>query len=82
MNNAYQVAQHAVADLKSAVYEILSKQPDKGLRNADIGRALGIYTGHIGHEGHISRTILSIMEDEGVVEQDKGTKLWKIKKYY
>ena len=82
MSNSYQVAQHAVADLKSAVYEILSKQPDMGLRNADIGRALGIYTGHVGHEGHISRTILSIMENEGVVEQDKKTKLWKIKKYY
>lgn len=82
MSNAYRVAQHAVADLKSAVYEILSKPSDKGLRNADIGRALGIYTGHIGHEGHIPRTILSIMEEEGVVEQDKETKFWKLKKYY
>jgi len=82
MVKAYQMAQHAIADLKSAVYEVLSKQTKTGLRNADIGRALGIYMGHIGHEGHIPRTILSIMENEGVVVQDEIDKRWKIKQLF
>ena len=28
------------------------------------------------HLGHISRTILAIMESEGVVKQDERTKKW------
>lgn len=76
---AYQLAQRAVADLKTSVYVLLKGGPDEGLTNAQIGRGLGIYMGHVGHEGHIPRTLLAIMEAEGVVEQDPGTKKWKIR---
>lgn len=70
MNNpveAYNLAQRAMSDLKTAVNLVLndSKAP---LTNAEIGRKLGIYHGHSGqHEGHISRVLLGIMEGEGVV---------------
>ncbi len=70
MHDAYQLAQRAVADLKSAIYVVLANSPDGGMRNADIGRALGINTGHVGHEGHMPRTLLALMEQEGVVQQD------------
>ena len=76
---AYHLAQTAMADLKSAVFLLLSCAGSEGMRNADIGRALGIYMGHVAHEGHIPRTLLAIMEAEGVVEQDKSTKLWRLK---
>ncbi|WDF78408.1 hypothetical protein PQ469_00110 [Mucilaginibacter sp. KACC 22773] len=76
---AYSMAQTAIADLKSAVYIILETADDDGMTNADIGRTLGIYQGHIKHEGHIPRTLLGIMEHEGVVEQVEDTKKWKLK---
>lgn len=44
----------------------------------DIGRTLGVYSGHVRHEGHIPRTLMAIMEGEGVVEQ-MPIKKWKIK---
>jgi hypothetical protein len=74
----YAIAQRALADLKSAVYVVLRDGPAEGLRNADIGRLLGIYGGHIGHEGHIPRTVLALMEEEGVVQQD-SEKRWTLK---
>ncbi|MDQ4121742.1 MAG: hypothetical protein M3209_09880 [Acidobacteriota bacterium] len=81
MIEAYHLAQKAIADLKFAVYATLSKAPEIGMTNAEIGRSLGIYMGHVRHEGHISRTILSLMESEGVVHQNKETKRWTLKKY-
>jgi hypothetical protein len=57
---AYRIAQRAMVDLKTAVYLLISIGPSDGYSNADIGRSLGIYVGHIGHEGHISRTILAL----------------------
>jgi len=51
------------------------------MRNADIGRALGIHAGHVEHEGHIPRTLLALMEKEGVVQQDPQTKLWTIRQH-
>lgn len=74
----YYRAQIALAELKAAVYVLLLSAPPEGLTNAEIGRTLGIYAGHIGHEGHIPRTLLAIMEGEGVVAQDSGTKKWSI----
>jgi len=50
------------------------------LTNAEIGRSLGIYAGHVDHEGHIPRTLLALMEKEGVVQQDPASKRWKIKR--
>jgi hypothetical protein len=79
--SAYQMAQTAIAHLKAAVYEILERAKTPGLRNSDIGRALGIYAGHIEHEGHISRTLLEMMKAEGVVEQDDTSKRWTLKIY-
>lgn len=76
----YELAQTGITFLKSAVYNLLRENKiDSGLTNAELGRALGIYGGHVRHEGHISRTILSIMESEGVVAQDKESKRWKLK---
>ena len=78
MNEAYQLAQEAMAKLRIAVHALLEKAPG-GLSNARIGRSLGIYSGHVGHEGHIPRTILALMAAEGTVEQDRTTKLWTLK---
>lgn len=70
-------AQSAMADLKSAVREVLASA-EEPLTNAQIGRILGIYAGHLGHEGHISRTLLEFLKSEGVVEQDSATKRWSL----
>jgi hypothetical protein len=72
--DAYKLAQRALADLKAAILKLLRHAHSTGLTNAEIGRALGIYHGHVGHEGHIPRTLLAMMEIEGVVEQDRATK--------
>jgi hypothetical protein len=79
--DAYHVAQRAMSDLKAAVLRILASASEKGVSNAEIGRTLGIYAGHVGHEGHISRTLLALMESEGVAEQDSGTKRWRPRKH-
>jgi hypothetical protein len=81
MQDAYQLAQRAMADLKAAVYTLLDKAPADGLTNAQIGRSLGIYAGHIEHEGHIPRTLLALMEKEGVVQQSRETKKWSIRRH-
>jgi len=77
--NAYAMSQRAIADLKAAVYQVLLEAGTDGLRNVDIGKGLGIYTGHVEHVGHISRTLLGLMEAEGVVEQD-SEKVWRLAK--
>ncbi|WP_166300899.1 hypothetical protein [Bradyrhizobium sp. 2S1] len=77
----YFLAQTAIAQLKSAIHQVLSRAPEQGVKNVDIGRILGIYMGHVEHEGHIPRTLLAIMEAEGVVEQDKETKTWRLRSY-
>jgi hypothetical protein len=79
MSDAYRLAQDAMAKLRVAIHIVL-EESSGGLSNAEIGRSLGIYSGHVGHEGHISRTLLALMEAEGVAEQDKGTKLWMLRK--
>lgn len=82
MTDAYHIAQRALADLKAAVRITLEKSSNPGMSNAEIGRTLGIYAGHVGHEGHISRTILALLENEGVVEQNVETKRWTIRMNY
>ena len=57
-----------MASLKSAVYRVLLDAAPDGLKNVDVGKTLGIHAGHLRHEGHIPRTLLVIMESEGVVE--------------
>ena len=76
---AYRDAQQALSLLKAAVYRVLLDADVDGLKNVEIGRALGIYAGHARHEGHIPRTILAIMEDEEIVEQDGDSKSWRLK---
>lgn len=63
-SKAYQLAQSDIADLKSAVFISLEKRGINGLTSAELGKSLGIYSGHIGHEGHISRTLLSLLESK------------------
>ncbi len=75
----YQLAQHAIADLKTAILLSLRNGSEIGMKNADLGRYLGIHHGHAGHEGHIQRSMLSLMEIEGLVVQDKTCKLWQLK---
>lgn len=77
----YQKAQRAIADLKSAIHGLLSTNP-QGLKNAEIGKRLGIYMGHSGegrHLGHIPRTLLEVMATEGTVEHIADSKLWSLK---
>ena len=78
MNEPYRIAQSGITQLKQAIHMLLDRAGDNGLSNAEIGRTLGIYAGHAGHEGHISRTILALMEVEAVVEQNTATKRWKL----
>ncbi|OBY27984.1 hypothetical protein [Leisingera sp. JC1] len=78
LNNAYADAQQAMALLKSAVRTVLEMAPEGGLKNAEIGRSLGIYGGHVEHVGHISRTLLEMLKEEGVAVQDSETKMWKL----
>lgn len=68
-----------MAELKGAVYELIVENPD-GLTNAGIGRRLGIHQGHVGHEGHMSRTILVMLEAGEAVIQNKESKVWSLRK--
>lgn len=77
----YSRAQRSLASLKSAIYQVLKEGPETGLRNVEIGRTLGIYEGHEGHEGHIPRTLLAMMEQEGVVEQDEESGRWSLRNH-
>lgn len=79
MSEAYVLAQDAMAKLREAIHILLAESGTVGLSNAQIGRSLGIYSGHVGHEGHISRTILALMEAEGVAVQDSATKRWHLR---
>jgi len=73
----YDMAQKAIADLKSAICALLRAGPSEGMSNAKIGRTLGIYMGHKRHVGHIPRTLLAILEKDGLVVQDPK-KLWRL----
>ena len=77
MSEPYVVAQTGISQLKAAIFLLLSRASETGLTNAEIGRSLGIYMG--GHEGHIPRTLLAVMEAEGVVEQQAETKQWRLR---
>jgi hypothetical protein len=77
-SDEYRRAQVAMAELKAAVLSLLERTPS-GATNAVIGRSLGIYGGHKGHEGHISRTVLAMLEGEGVVQQNDEDRTWTIR---
>lgn len=84
----YAKAQEGITCLKDAVYEYLSFRGEEGATNAEIGRALGIYTGYSsregepskkGQEGHIPRAILGYMETEEVVY--RKDKKWVLRQH-
>jgi hypothetical protein len=77
-SDEYRRAQVAMAELKGAVVSLLERSPS-GATNAAIGRSLGIYGGHKGHEGHISRTVLAMLESEGVVQQNEKDRTWSLR---
>lgn len=79
LNETYKQAQVAIATLKSLVRTVLELAPSEGLKNSEIGRTLGVYSGHVEHEGHISRTLLAMLEADGVAVQDAQSKKWKLR---
>ena len=76
----YRQAQIAIAELKAAIISLLEGHTN-GLSNASIGRSLGIYGGHKGHEGHISRTLLAMLGAEGLVEQNPENQRWSMRSH-
>lgn len=72
----YRLAQRAIADLKAAVLSYVQRHSALGVRNADVGKALGIYFGHEGHVGHVSRAVLALLAQEGLIRQNSETKQW------
>ena len=76
---AYRRAQCAIAELKSAAVDVLATAGPEGLRNSQIGRLLGIYQGHVRHQGHISRTILEMLQADGIAEQRGQGGPWQIR---
>lgn len=75
---AYANAQAAMESLKSAAYRVLLDPAPHSFKNVDVGKTLGIHASHVRHEGHIPRTLLAIVESEGVVKQDTDTKSWRL----
>jgi hypothetical protein len=78
VTHARELAQTGLNYLKMAIVELLEGAPADGLSNVQIGRTLGIYQGHVGHEGHVPRTVLAILESEGTVAQMSETKKWQL----
>lgn len=74
----YHAAQRAITDLKGAIHAVVSAAGPDGVTNAQVGRMLGIHVGHSGHVGHIPRTLLALMENEGVVKQNPDTERWTL----
>lgn len=81
-SDSYSKAQEGMRLLKVAIHEILERAPGEGLTNAQIGRALGIYRGHVEHEGHISRSLLEQMQNEEVVEQLNPRGPWRLRHHF
>jgi hypothetical protein len=79
-SSLYTRAQRAVAELKGVVYELVAASGPEGLTNAEIGRTLGIYQGHVRHQGHVSRTILAMLQAEDVLQQNAASKRWTVRR--
>lgn len=83
---AYEKSQAGITLLKSAIIDVLScsSTPKEGLKNSQIGRAIGIY--HMSssgkkdkHIGHVSASLLHQLKNEQVVEYDETSRKWKLK---
>ena len=77
-SDVYEQSQLAVAMLKSCIYKVLEENKATGLRNSQIATKLGIRTGDGKQRDWITKTILSMMEREEVVEQTEN-KFWHLK---
>ena len=75
----YQVTQRSRSDLKASARLLIESASSQVLTNVETGRTPRIYSGHAGHEGHIPRTILALLENEGVVDQDKKMECWRFR---
>lgn len=59
-DEAYLMAQTAIAQLKSAIHVILAGDGTDGLRKTDLGRLLGIGRGDVRHKEYIPFTLLAM----------------------
>ena len=77
----YGMAQDGINRIKSAILGLIIQAGDDGMRNVEIGKSLGVYSGHTAgeHEGHISRSLLNILQNEGMVEQRTDKKWYPIR---
>lgn len=73
----FRLAQDGLGKIKSAVFGYLQQEHPRALTNAEIGRALGIYGGHVGHVGHLSGTALELLKADGLVRQNDD-KAWSL----
>lgn len=76
---SYLRAQHAFVELKASILEVLLDRHPAGVKNSELGKVLGIYAGHVGHVGHVPRTLLAMLQEEGLVYQDLATKCWHLR---
>lgn len=77
----YRRAQVGIAELKAAIYELLREGPIEGMTGAQVGLSLGLHHGPAGHEGDLSRSLLAMMESDGVVEQEPTSKRWSLREH-
>ena len=68
----YRRAQVALADLKAAARGVLLSAPSDGLADDDVGRLLGLNALSGTADGQLTRTILGVLEAEGVATKDEG----------
>jgi len=75
---SFELAQRAIADLKIAIFQTLASGSEDGMKNVEIGKALGLYSGlkDESQQGYITRTVLALLEADGAVKQDSNTKRW------
>jgi len=73
--DAIPLVERALSELRGVVHAKLLENKD-GLTNAQLGRSLGLYMGHVGHQGCVSRTILEMLKENEMAWQDPATKRW------
>lgn len=75
---AYDLAQEAMACLKSAIIRLLAEHPE-GMKAVDIGRALGTNADFLEDQsGWLQYTVLKILELERAVEQPVSRGPWRL----
>lgn len=74
---AYTIAQEAMAQLRSAIHQLLSEHP-AGLSEGQIGLALGLKSAQIEDSSTIAALMLALMEAEGAIALDSAASIWKV----